>query len=191
MRAHRAIGRASATVLPLALLLAVTLPGVAAAQDSEWNRYTLEDLGGVFVKIEAAPACEAAGVMASAFEADVSLKLIDAEVGVLTQTEMLEHPAMPELRISLDCTPGADGLEGNLAWSVGFRVQQASQLLRNTQITLPETVTWYSSELGVSSTGGAADAMGASLMSGLDEFAEAWAAANAEDEGEGSGRGDI
>jgi hypothetical protein len=128
--------------------------------------------------------------MASAYEADVSLKLIDAEVGVLTQAEMLQHPAMPELRISLDCAAGSGGLEGSLAWSIGFRVQQASQLLRNTQITLPETVTWYSSELGVSSTGGATDAVGASLMSGLDSFAEAWAAANA-DEGEGSGRGDI
>ncbi len=186
MIARSDIGRVAAT----AFLMAAALPGAAAAQDTEWNRYTLEDLGGVFVSIEAAEACEATGVMASAFEADVSLKLIDAEVGVLTQAEMLQHPAMPELRIAVECAPGSGVVAGNLAWSIGFHVQQASQLLRNTQITLPETVTWYDSELGVSSTGGAADAIGTSLMAGLERFAEAWATANADDEGEGTGRGD-
>lgn len=186
MITYRGISRAAAA----AILVAAALPGAAAAQDTDWNRYTLADLGGVYVQIETAEACEAAGVMASAYEADVSLKLIDAEVGVLTQAEMLQHPAMPELRIAVECAPGSGGLAGNLAWSIGFHVKQASQMLRDTQITLPETVTWYSSELGVSSTGGAPDAIGTSLMAGLEKFAEAWSAANADDEGEGPGRGD-
>lgn len=181
------IGRLAAATVTL--LAVAALPGAAAAQDTEWNRYTLADLGGVYVVVESAEACEAAGVMASTYEADVSLRLIDAEVGVLTQREMLEHPAMPELRIGIECQSGSGSLAGNLAWSIGFHVQQASQMLRDTQITLPETVTWYSSELGVSSTGGAADAIGASLMTGLEKFAEAWAAANAEDEGD-EGRGE-
>lgn len=183
MIARNDIGRAAAA----ALLMAAALPGAAAAQDTDWNRYTLADLGGVYVVVEAAEACEAAGVMASAYEADVSLQLIEAEVGVLTQMEMLEHPAMPELRIGIECAPGSGSLAGNLAWSIGFYVQQASQMLRDTQITLPETVTWHSSELGVSTSGGAADAVGAALMTGLEKFAEAWTAANTEDEGEGNG----
>ncbi|MEM7417654.1 MAG: hypothetical protein AAF389_19355, partial [Gemmatimonadota bacterium] len=113
--------------------LAVSAPSQLQAQDTEWNRYTLEDLGGVFIRFEISDACSASGVAASAFEAEASLKLIDADVGVLTQTEMLENPAMPELRISVDCASGA---ANTVAWAVGLRVQQAAQMLRDTQITL-------------------------------------------------------
>jgi hypothetical protein len=170
-------------VFGLASSCLLAVPGLAEAQDSDWNRYTLENLGGVFVHIEANEACQAAGVTASAYEADVSLKLIEAEVGVLTQTEMLEHPAMPELRITLDCADGSNGMSGTLAYSVGLRVQQSAQMLRDTQITLPEAVTWFSTDVGVTSAGGAPDSVGASLMAGVEAFAEAWAAVHAEDEG--------
>ncbi len=163
----------------LAAAALALLPGAVQAQDTEWNRYTLEDLGGVFVRLEVAEPCEAAGVTAAMFEADVSLKLIEAEVGVLTMEEMLAHPAMPELRVSLDCANGG----GSMAWSVALRVQQSAQMLRDTQITLPEAVTWFSSELGVSSQGGAADAVGAAVMRQVDAFAEAWTAINADEEG--------
>ena len=158
-----------------------------SAQDSEWNRYTLEDLGGVFVRIEVGEACAAAGVAASSYEADVSLKLIESEVGVLTQAEMLANPAMPELRASLECATGTGGVDGSVAWSVGLRVQQVAQMLRDTQITLPESVTWYSTDLGVSTSGAVADAVGASLLAEIDKFAEAWAAANATDTEGGNG----
>ena len=103
---------------------------------------------------------------------------------MLTQAEMLSHQAMPELRISLDCANGSNTSGGAIAYSVGLRVQQAAQMLRDTQITLPEAVTWYSSEIGVSSAGGAADAVGSALMAKVDEFADAWAAVHtAENEG--------
>jgi len=166
-------------LLALALLGA---PTTVAAQDTEWNRYTLQDLGGVFVRFEVNEVCEAAGVVASAFEADVSLQLIESDVGVLTQTEMLTNPAMPELRISLDCAGGSNGLDGAIAWAVNLRVQQAAQMLRDTQITLPESITWFSTDLGVSSAGGAAEAVGASLMTGVGQFTEAWVTINAEDD---------
>lgn len=163
--------------------LALSAPSQLQAQDTEWNRYTLEDLGGVFIRFEINEACAASGVAASAFEAETSLKLIEADVGVLTQTEMLENPAMPELRISVDC---ADGASGTVAWAVGLRVQQAAQMLRDTQITLPESVTWYATHVGASSTAGVVGDVEASLMSGLDAFAAAWTAAHADEEG---GRG--
>mgnify|MGYP003388527557 FL=1 len=164
-------------------LVLVTL-GVAtsgSAQDTEWNRYTLEDLGGVFVRIEVGDACAAAGITASSYEADVSLKLIESEVGVLTQGEMLENPAMPELRASLECASGTGGVDGSVAWSVGLRVQQVAQMLRDTQITLPESVTWYSTDLGISTSGAVTDALGASLMAEIEKFVEAWTSANAEE----------
>jgi hypothetical protein len=163
------------------------LPVLAAAQDTEWNRYTLQDLGGVFVSFEVNEVCESVGVTAAAFEADVSLKLIESDVGVLTQSEMLSNPAMPELRISLDCADGSNGNSGTVGWSVGLRVQQAAQMLRDTQITLPESVTWFATDIGVASAGGTADAVGASLMTHIERFAEAWAEINAEEDEGGAG----
>ena len=172
----------------LGLVLAlVCVPTLAEAQDTEWNRYTLEDLGGVFIRFEVNDVCEEAGAAAAAYEADVSLKLIEAEVGVLTMEEMLGHPALPELRISLDCADGQNGMSGSMAYSVGLRVQQSAQMLRDTQITLPEAVTWFSTKVGVTSAGGAADAVGAALMGAIDEFAQAWAAVHTEEGEEGRG----
>lgn len=170
----------------LAVALAVLgAPASVNGQDTEWNRYTLEDLGGVYVTFEVNDVCTAAGVSASDYEANVSLQLIESEVGVLTQAEMLQHPAMPELRVSLDCADGQNGMSDAVAFAVGLRVQQSAQMLRDTQITLPEAVTWYATKVGVSSGGGAADAIEAALMAGIAEFAEAWAAVHAEDGGEG------
>lgn len=161
----------------------ISLPGSASGQDTEWNRYTLEDLGGVFIQVMADEACEAVGVTASAYEADVSLKLIEADVGVLTRTEMLEHPAMPELRISLGCAEGANGMNGTMAYSVELRLQQSAQMLRDTQITLPEAVTWYTTMIGVTSPGAAADAVGVALMETIDRFAVAWTEVHADEGG--------
>ena len=96
---------------------------------------------------------------------------------------MLEHPAMPELRVTLNCASGSNGMSGTLAYSVSLRVQQSAQMLRDTQITLPEAVTWFTSEVGVTSEGQAADEVGASLMAGIEAFAVAWTAINAEEEG--------
>jgi len=167
--------------------LAVVFVGPASvlAQDTEWNRYTLEDLGGVHVRFEVGEACETAGITASMYEADVSLKLMDSDVGVLTQEEMLELQALPELRISIDCANGSNGSSDAMAWSVGLRVQQSAQMLRDTQITLPEAVTWFHTSIGASSAGGAADAIGNALMRDVGTFAEAWTAINAEEKGDG------
>jgi hypothetical protein len=167
----------------LGLLAAALVPAAVQGQDTDWNRYTLEDLGGVFVRFDVNDACEGAGVFAATYEADVSLKLMDSEVGVLTMQEMLEHPAMPELRVTLDCADGSNGASGTMAWSVSLRVQQSAQMLRDTQITLPEAVTWFSSEIGASSEGSASDAVGNALMRQVGHFAEAWAAVHAEEEG--------
>jgi hypothetical protein len=164
-------------------LVTALVPLSAQGQDTEWNRYTLEDLGGVHVRFDVADACQAAGVTAAMYEADVSLKLMDSEVGVLTMEEMLEHPAMPELRITIDCANGSNGSSGSMAWSVALRVQQSAQMLRDTQITLPEAVTWFESEIGVSSEGGVADAIGGALTREVDGFVEAWTEVHAEKEG--------
>jgi hypothetical protein len=159
----------------------IALPAGLSGQDEEWNRYTLENLDGVHIQIAVDDACQSAGVAVADFEASTSLQLIEADVGVLTREEMLENLALPELRVSLDCASGSSGL----AYVVGLRVQQAAQMLRDTQITLPEAVTWYSTRVGMTSASGAASDIGEALTAELGVFAEAWQAANST-EAEGS-----
>lgn len=165
------------------LTLAMSAPAGIAAQDTQSNRYTLEDLGGVYVRMEVADACEAAGVTASDFEASVSLSLLDSEVGVLTMEEMLQHPALPELRVTIDCAAGANGTGDAMAYSVELRVQQSAQMLRDTQITLPEAVTWFASDVGVTGSASAAEAVGATLEELVASFATAWMEVNADEGG--------
>ena len=166
-----------------ALALVLAVPHGAAAQDQEFNRYTLEDLGGVFVRMEVAEACQSAGITASAFEADVSMALMESDVGVLTREEMLEMPALPELRVTIDCASGANGSSDAMAYSVSLRVQQAAQMLRDTQITLPEAVTWYSTRIGVTESGAAVQAVESALEEQVASFATAWTEINAPEGG--------
>ncbi|NNF13314.1 MAG: hypothetical protein HKN72_08830 [Gemmatimonadetes bacterium] len=163
--------------------LASLMPAGVEAQDTESNRYTLEDLGGVYIRMEVAEACESAGVAASDFEASVSLSLLDSEVGVLTMEEMLQHPALPELRVTIDCATGDNGVSGALAYSVELRVQQSAQMLRDTQITLPEAVTWFSSNVGVTDAASATDAVAATLDELVASFATAWTEINSDEGG--------
>ena len=87
----------------------ICLPSGGAAQDTIWNRYTLEDLGGVFVSAETGAACAGAGVTDQSVRVQAEAALAAADVELLTQGEMLRNPGLPELRILLECTPG-DGV---------------------------------------------------------------------------------
>ena len=86
------------------------------AQDTDWNRYTLQGLGGVFVRAEADAACESAGVTGASLLAESAVKLIEADVDVLTEQQMLENAGLPEVRITVECAVGAgNGTAGTLA----------------------------------------------------------------------------
>ena len=171
----------------LSAFAAVTLLSVPAgleAQDTEWNRYTLDGLGGVFLRAEADDACESAGVTVSSLLAESAVKLIEANVDVLTEEQMLENAALPELRISVECVMGSgNGAAGALAFGVSVRVQQSAQMIRDSQVTLPEAVTWYATEVGVASSADAAAALARAIDSKIEQFAEAYVAANAADSG--------
>ena len=166
----------------VALAAALVVPVTASAQDTEWNRYTLEGLDGVFVRAETNEGCEGAGVSAEAIRADAQAALEAAEVPLLTEREMLASPGLPELRVTLECGGGVAGVVG---YSVSVRVQQATQMIRDTQITLSEAVTWWATEVGVADAGTTAEALSTALEARLRAFAEAFAAANAEEEGPG------
>ncbi len=144
------------------------------AQDTEWNRYSLENLGGVFVRAEASPACESAGVTTDALRADAESTLLEAEVEILTEQEMLRNTALPELRVTLECAMG----EG-FAYAVSVRVQQAAQMIRDPQVQLSEAVTWYATAVGVGASGSAVqEALQATTKGKIEEFAAAYVAAN-------------
>ncbi len=79
----------------------------------------------------------------------------------------------------------AAGVAGAVGYSVSVRMQQATQMIRDNQITLSEAVTWWTSGVGVAEAGTVTDALGGELQARLGVFAEAFAAANADDEGSG------
>ena len=154
------------------------------AQDTEWNRYSLEGLGGVFVRAEASPACGDAGVTADALRAEAESTLLEAEVEILTEQEMLRNTALPELRVTLECAVG--GSEG-FAYAVSVRVQQSAQMIRDPQVQLTEAVTWYTTTLGVSTSASAAqEALRAATRGKVEEFAAAYIAANTAADSTGS-----
>ncbi len=165
----------------LAAAVAVVLPSAAVAQDTEWNRYTLENLTGVYIRAEADATCEAAGVSAATVQAEAEAALFEA-VTVLTEQEMLAAPGLPELRITLACAAGENGVSEAIAYSVSVRVQQAVQMIRDNQITLAEAVTWYAAQVGVAERGDAQERIEEAIGAKLEEFTVAYAAANADDQ---------
>ena len=168
-------------VCTLAALAAVLVPAHGAAQDQVWNRYTLEDLGGVFVRVEADEPCGSMGVTRRDAQADAESILLESEVELLTEGEMLRNPGLPELRITLECVIGeGDGASGAVAYSVSLRVQQSAQMTRDTQISLPEAVTWWTTAVGVAGSGGVQAALDEDLRAKVEEFATAYIEANTE-----------
>ena len=157
----------------------IGLPVEGTAQDTVWNRYTLEDLGGVFVSAQTGAACAGAGVTDESVRVQAEATLAAADVELLTQGEMLRNPGLPELRIILECTPG-DGVAvtGALAWSVAVRVHQSTQMTRDNQITLSEAVTWFATGLGVAAIVDAQAALEAAVTARVEEFATAYTETN-------------
>ncbi len=161
-----------------ATLVAAAASSPAAAQDTIWNRYTLEGLAGVHVRAEVNQGCEGAGVSAESMRTAAVAALEEAAVPLLSEDEMLASPGLSELRVTLECAGGVAGVVGH---SVSVRVQQAVQMIRDTQITLSESVTWWTSHVGVSEAAATSDALAAAMETGLDEFVQAFREANAEE----------
>ena len=163
----------------VALTLALAGPAALQGQDTEWNRYTLEGLTGVYVRAETGEGCTAVGLDPSSVKAEAEATLFES-VPILTEQEMLETPGLPELRITIVCSEGENGASGALAFSVEVRVQQSAKMVRDEQVTLAEAVTWWTTSVGATSTQNAPAAVSAAIGERLGAFAEAFALANAE-----------
>jgi hypothetical protein len=169
-------------VLPAVLVMAASLPVAYAplsAQDTEWNRYTLEELPGVFVTAEATEPCTGMGVESEAVRTRTLALLEEAEVQIMTESDMLAAPGLPDLRVTVECVRGDDDAA---AYSVWVRMQQAARMVRDEQLQLSESVTWYTTALGVTSDSDLDGAVDEALESTIGQFAEAFKAANAEEE---------
>jgi hypothetical protein len=86
---------------------------------------------------------------------------------------------LPELRVTLECA-SSDGGSGAVAYSVSVRVQQSAQMTRDSQISLPEAVTWWSTGVGVEDAATAQAALQEALKGKIEEFATAYVEANTE-----------
>ena len=173
--------RLACTIVGLMLMSA---PGILDAQDTEWNRYTLEEIGGVHVSVVGNSTCESAGVLSSEVQANAAIKLLESEVDLLTEDEMLENPGLPELRITLQCVVGDQSdVDGAIAYSIEVRVNQAVKMVRDEQVTLAEAVTWYTMAVGVANADDTQQALSGAIDVKLEEFAKAYVEANAEDVG--------
>ncbi len=99
---------------------------------------------------------------------------------------MLRNPALPELRITLECVTGEDGgASGAVGYSVSLRVQQSAQMTRDSQISLPEAVTWWATTVGIAESGSVDTALKEDLRLTLEEFATAYIEANTEEDDSG------
>jgi len=174
----------TAAAAAVAAASAVGAPALHA-QDTEWNRYTIEGLPGVHLTSEIEESCEGAGLTPEAAVERAEGALTEAEIPLLTREEMLAANGLPELRVQVQCETTDDDRIGFAAW---VRLYQSTQMIRDNQITLSETVTWYTSDVGVVSGDAAAEALGTTIAEQAGVFAAAFQAVHAEDE-EGDGGG--
>jgi hypothetical protein len=160
--------------LTLLALFLMSVPLNAQGQDSAWNNYTLEGIGGVFVRTSINAACELAGISTDETQAVVEQTLLESEVELLTEQEMLRNPALPELRVSSQCLVS----QGTVAYFISVRMHQSIQMTRDSQISLPEGVTWYSTGMGIGSTEDLQANIVETVQEELESFSVAYLEAN-------------
>lgn len=152
------------------------MAGSATAQNTEWNRYTLEELTGVYVRFEIQPRCAEYEVEEARLRTEAESVLEDQAVPMLTEAEMLAAPGLPDLRVTVECAENDD----RVAYSIWLRMQQAARMVRNEQLQLSEAVTWYTTALGVTDDDDVADDVRDALKEQMEIFATAFNQANAE-----------
>ena len=160
--------------LALGLLI---LPFNAQAQNEVWNHYSLEGIGGVFVQTTTNAACELAGVSNDETQAIVERTLLESQVELLTRQEMLRNPALPELRVSSQCLVNQE----TIAYFISVMMHQSIQMTRDSQISLPEGVTWYSTGMGIGSVTDVQTSMAEIVQEEIETFSAAYLEANSEE----------
>ena len=169
------------SILAVGCLIWVASP--LSAQDTEWNRYTLEDLEGVYLRAETAEACREFQVLTEEVTEEAHKVLEDEDIAVMSESEMLSSPGLPDLRITVDCSEGPDD---TVAYSVWVRMQQAARMVRDPQLQLSEAVTWYTTSFGVVDDNKTRGAVEDAIEDTMEVFAAAFRAANPVEEADPS-----
>lgn len=167
-----------ARVTLLVLITALVSPALA---DSEFERATLKGLTGVNVLVEKLHAdVEREGLAQSTLRTDVELKLRQAGIRVLTEKEMLATPTRgaPYLYLTVGATKGTGTLAGVYSLYIRLELRQSVILERNPSITSVGVTTWDSTaHLGIVPVHSLSAVRGI-VRDAVDEFINAYLAAN-------------
>ena len=142
------------------------------AQDTRSQRATLAGLTGVNVLVEGMnPDVERDGLARSTLQTDVELRLRQASIRVLTETEMLLAPGKPFLYLRVSSFKGREGV---YAVAISLELKQSVRLVRDPALTLM-AATWQS--IGAIGLGGPSKARD-TVRDEVDKFINAYLAAN-------------
>jgi hypothetical protein len=125
-------------------ILLLTVTSAAAQGDDKYSRRSLMGLKGVYVLVTILPAeAEAGGLNRSAIQTDVELKLRQAGIKVLTETEATAVPGAPSLYVEATL-PGGKGTTttGLYACSLNVRLEQIVRLERDPITGILAATTW-------------------------------------------------
>src|SRR5713226_9100936 len=112
-------------------------PGATNAVDSEWTRATLKGLQGVRVVVEKmAPEEERAGLAQATLQTDVELKLRQAGIRVLSETEWDATPGRPWLYLQVGTHAPRQERSELSAFSIRLELSQRVVLERNAAVSL-------------------------------------------------------
>ena len=175
MRVVTRVGRSLGIAL-LALVIGLVAP--ALAKDLPWERESLAGLAGVLVLVEGLnPDVERQVVTQSTLQTDVEVKLRQVGIRVLTETEWLAAPGSPSLSVAVDAVSLSLG-EARPVYAVVVRLElsQKVALHRNPVIAL-RAPTWRTGSI-VAATAGKVDKVREYVRDKVDEFINAYLAAN-------------
>ncbi len=130
--------------IPLVVFMVAFVPR-GLAQDAEITRATLVGLNGVAVNVGVDPDAERVGLRQSTFRTDVEVKLRQAGIRVLTNTEVSDTPGAPVLQLNVHTLESKSGF---YPFHIELKLWQVARLVRDPSI-VSAAITWNVSGGGI------------------------------------------
>ena len=138
--------------LSLITVLLVAATAATSQGDDKYSRESLRGLKGVEVVVENLnPDAERDGLYKTSIQTDVELRLRQAGIKVLTQTEALAVPGMPYLYICISMFRDADRPKVYI-YSDHVGLRQTVRLERDPSIRNVFAATWTTDGVGIAGT---------------------------------------
>lgn len=133
-------------VFKAAFGIVFTLFAISASAADQEQIKTLHGLKGVFVTVDNLnPAAEAMGLSSKKVTGDVTLRLRQKDVPVLSIRQMREDPGLPILKVLINVHKAADNL---FVYAIDINLQQTVKLAHQPSIQAYAT-TWKTGTLGI------------------------------------------